>query len=218
MSDTYKSGVNSHYCNVEVGEAINQQNRQTLRIDMDKSNTEYMFSGRVIYKGISEDGTKSIATLGWPTTGNYSVFVAHRGVDHADVAIPDNMTNLIGRISVGGQLSGIPIRDGIVLNSSEFTADLGSSDVGTEIYVVTNSTDNPAEEIGKFTVADPEDEDIEEVAGPIGLLTEHAARVSHYDENDTSPGQHRAWDLNLVTVEFIPSNQLSEFSVSSVNQ
>ena len=214
MSETYDSGVITHYCTVEVGESIDNMNRNTVRIeDDDDYLIDYMFSGRVVHK-VADEGN-IIASLGWKEGTNDQkdsepAYIVHRGVDHADVMTPTNMKNLIGRTGVGNAMSVIPIRDGIIVQTSEYLDD-SEPDLLDEIWVVTDHASNDDEVVGLFGTYDCLDEnaDVSQAFGPVGRIVREAANVSHDPRDSDKPYEYKAWDLNLMVIEFPPVYQLS---------
>jgi len=123
----------TNFCEVVVGESLEYRVRRNYPVNItDQSNLK---SGRVFH--INNSGE---AVLGG-TAGNL-LLVAHRGVDCADVAgastILSTLTGDLMSPTAGyGVVSGIPIRDGLEIWTTEYTGPNHTWAVGQFVGVVT---------------------------------------------------------------------------------
>lgn len=114
-------GVRTHSCDVVIGETIARELSDNVAVDV--SAQAYLYSGRIFHR----DGS-NYAILG-STAGCPLPLVAYRGVECSDVAgaaaISSNMTgDVLGATAGIGTIRGIPIRDGVQIDTTEYTGDL----------------------------------------------------------------------------------------------
>lgn len=114
------AGVISHFCNVKYGEEVPGAPRDFANVDLDAQTT--LYSGRVYHV----DGS-DLATEG-ASGPNVPLFVAHRGIDHADVAgnraVSTSLTGSVAGPSGYGRIAGIPLRAGLRIQTSEYDSNL----------------------------------------------------------------------------------------------
>ena len=108
--------VISHFCNVVYGEGLDDMARDVMSVDT-AAQTQ-LYSGRLFHPDSNGRGVKGISGAGAP------IFIAHRGVDHTDVAgllpISGSLTGAILGHTGYGMISGIPLRPGIRIQTSEY--------------------------------------------------------------------------------------------------
>lgn len=129
------AGVLTHFCNVRYGEGVGNMARDESLVDPSSATT--LYSGRIYYKNSSGMATEGLSGPG------VQLFIAHRGVDHPDVgglsAITNNMTGAVLAVSGYGRISGIPLRPGLNIETSEYHSGLTWTNLGAPVACATGS-------------------------------------------------------------------------------
>lgn len=129
------AGVITHFCNVKYGEGVGSMPRDETLVDPSAQST--LYSGRVYYKNSSGMAIEGMSGPG------VQLYVASRGVDHPDVAgmgaITTNMTGSVLAASGYGRISGIPLRPGINLETSEYHSGLTWTNLGAPVACASGS-------------------------------------------------------------------------------
>jgi len=109
--------VRSHVCEVSEGESLDLMRRELVNVNLAAQTT--LYSGRVLHKdagGLAVEGV---------TGPDSMVFIAHRGVECADVAGPGAIQSgatggLVGTADGYGVISGIKLIPGMTIVTSEY--------------------------------------------------------------------------------------------------
>lgn len=119
------AGVITHELQVKYGEPLGGMARDHNNVDLGAQTT--LYSGRIFHVDSNDMAVEGMSGPGTP------LFFAHRGVEHPDVAgldatvISADLTGGVRGHTGYGRISGVPLRPGLRIQTSEYDSDLSYS-------------------------------------------------------------------------------------------